>query len=53
MKVFLINAHTRTVEPVSLPDARLQNLVIILDSLGIKSAQIRKTILGSEDLIKD
>jgi len=35
------------------PDARLQNLVIILDSLGIKSAQIRKTIMGSEDLIKE
>lgn len=34
-------------------DVRLQNLVIILDSLGIKSAQIRRTIIDSEDLVKE
>ena len=34
-------------------DTKLQNLMKILDSLGITSAQIRKTILDREDLTKE
>lgn len=49
MKVFLINAHTRTVEPVFLPDKdRLDNIYKLLDCQLIDVINV-----GENDLIVD